>query len=448
MRTANRPLLCALVTATLAASAFAVQPATLATASVGSGSVTSLQITGQNGVPSDATSAVVNLTVLRGVNRGWLTLYPCGEAIPLASNLNYEPNESARTNAAISRIGAGGKVCIYASTRVELVVDLTGWTQPGSGVTAITPSRLVDSRNGTGGVSRLSANSTATVVVAGAGGVPGGAIGAALNVTATAASSAGVLTVYPCDQPRPQHSQVAFSAGRPVPNLVLTSLSASGTVCVHTTKATDLIVDADAWMSSGAGFVNTGNTRLLSTTVSAGVTQVVDPGTAGDGRGALALTLTSGSPATRGYLTAFPCGTSMPVSSNGNPFPGSVTTNSLVAKPGADGTVCVFSSVTVALSVDLNGTFPVGGVKPITPVRLFDSREEFPTAQSAGVPSGTTLRTWPWALRTSAATGVPTESRNGFSCPVFDRYLVSLSGSQTLVVDTQCAIFRNSRNRI
>ncbi|MCB0956568.1 MAG: hypothetical protein H6513_15895 [Acidimicrobiaceae bacterium] len=447
MRAHLRPLIAAALTTGLIAGGLVANSPAPAAASVSSGSVTELQITGQNGVPSNATAAMVNLTALRGVSRGWLTLYPCGEAIPLASNLNFEPDEPARTNAAISRIGSGGKVCIYSSTRVELVVDLTGYTQPNSGVNAITPSRLVDTREGTGGLYRMSSNSTVTVQVAGAGGVPGTATSAALNVTATAASGSGAFTVYPCDAARPSNAQVAFSADRPVPNLVITALSASGTVCVHTTRATELVIDVDAWMDNSAGFTDAPNTRLLNATVSAGSTRVIDPGSAGSGEGSLVLTLTSGSPATRGYLTVYPCGTSMPLSSNGNPVPGFTTTNSMVAKPGSDGTVCVFSSVSVALAVDLAGTFPVGGVRPIVPVRLFDSRELFPTAQTAGVPSGTSLRSWPWALRTSAASGVPTEYRNGMACQVFDGYLVSLSGSQTLAVDTTCAIFRNSRFR-
>lgn len=445
MRAHLRPLLIAALSATLVTGGFVAGSPAPAGASVSPGSVTELQITGQNGVPSNATAAMLNLTALRGVSRGWLTLYPCGEAIPLASNLNFEPDEPARTNAAISRIGSGGKVCVYSSTRVELVVDLTGYTLSSSGMNAITPSRLVDTRDGSGGLSRMPSSSTVTVQVAGAGGVPGSATSAALNVTATAASGSGAFTVYPCDAPRPANAQVAFSANRPVPNLVVTALSAEGTVCVHTTKATELIIDVDGWMDGGAGFTHAANTRLLNTTIGGGTTQVIDPGAAGSGKGSLVLTLTSGSPSTRGYLTVFPCGTSMPLSSNGNPVPGFTTTNSMVAKPGADGTVCVFSSVSVALSVDLAGTFPVGGMRPIVPVRLYDSREIFPTPQTAGVPSGTSLRSWPWALRTSAASGVPTEYRNGLACQVFDGYLVSLSGSQTLAVDTTCAIFRNSR---
>jgi len=69
----------------------------------------------------------------------------------------------------------------------------------------------------------------------------------------------------------------------------------------------------------------------------------------------------------------------------------------------------------------------------------------FPTSASVGLPSGTSLRSWPWSLSTSAATGVPVEQVNGMTCLVFDGYLVSLSGSQALIVDSPCVVFRRSR---
>jgi hypothetical protein len=78
-------------------------------------------------------------------------------------------------------------------------------------------------------------------------------------------------------------------------------------------------------------------------------------------------------------------------------------------------------------------------------VRIAPPQPEFATQQTAGIPAGTSLRPWAWALSTSAATGVPTEQKNGMTCLVFDSYQVSLSGSQALRVDSPCVIFRRSR---
>ena len=53
------------------------------------GATFELQVTGVAGVPSNASAVVLNLTSAGAVGTGFLTAYPCGEARPNASNLNY-----------------------------------------------------------------------------------------------------------------------------------------------------------------------------------------------------------------------------------------------------------------------------------------------------------------------------------------------------------------------
>ena len=95
----------------------------------------------------------------------------------------------------------------------------------------------------------------------------------------------------------------------------------------------------------------------------------------------------------------------------------------------------------VAMSVTANGYLLAGQILP-APVAV---PAGFPTAATAGVPSGTPLASWPWALRTSAAVGLPTEIHNGMTCVVFDGYLLSMSGGQYLSVDSPCVVLRRSR---
>lgn len=82
---------------------------------------------------------------------------------------------------------------------------------------------------------------------------------------------------------------------------------------------------------------------------------------------------------------------------------------------------------------------------PATTTTTVAVPDAFPTAATAGVPQGTTLRAWPWKSYTSDATGVPTETHAGLRCQVFDRYLVSMSGNQQLEIDSPCVVFRRSR---
>ena len=54
-----------------------------------------------------------------------MTAYPCGMKRPTASNLNYTAGQTI-PNLVISKIGAGGKVCLYTLADTDLVVDAAG----------------------------------------------------------------------------------------------------------------------------------------------------------------------------------------------------------------------------------------------------------------------------------------------------------------------------------
>jgi hypothetical protein len=68
--------------------------------------------------------------------------------------------------------------------------------------------------------------------LAGVGGVPADAAGVALNVTVTAATSNGYLTVYPAGVQRPVASNLNYARRQTVPNAVLARVGANGHVDV------------------------------------------------------------------------------------------------------------------------------------------------------------------------------------------------------------------------
>jgi Thrombospondin type 3 repeat len=90
------------------------------------GSVTEVQVAGRHGVPGNASAAVLNVTVTGAQGDGFVTAWPCGTAMPNASSLNFV---SAQTipNAVISKIGAGGKVCLYTTAATFLLADINGF---------------------------------------------------------------------------------------------------------------------------------------------------------------------------------------------------------------------------------------------------------------------------------------------------------------------------------
>src|SRR5690606_40476799 len=94
-------------------------------------------------------------------------------------------------------------------------------------------------------------------------GVPAGAAGVALNVTAVRTSGGGFLQVWPCGATKPATSSVNFtSAGAVEPNAVLVPVDASGEVCVSSSVATDLLVDVTGGFESGVRS-GSGDLRLV-----------------------------------------------------------------------------------------------------------------------------------------------------------------------------------------
>jgi hypothetical protein len=95
---------------------------------VGPGQSVELQVTGRGGVPSTGVSAVaMNVTVTQGTTGGFITVYPTGEPLPFASNLNHTPGATV-PNLVIVKLGSGGKVTLYNSSGTShLVADVAGW---------------------------------------------------------------------------------------------------------------------------------------------------------------------------------------------------------------------------------------------------------------------------------------------------------------------------------
>jgi serine protease len=95
---------------------------------VGVGQVREIAVTGVGGVPDAGVTAVaLNVTAVGPSAATWVTVWPTGEAKPLASNLNVPPGD-VRPNLVIVKVGAGGKVSIdNAAGDVDLIVDVAGY---------------------------------------------------------------------------------------------------------------------------------------------------------------------------------------------------------------------------------------------------------------------------------------------------------------------------------
>ena len=78
------------------------------------------------GVPAGASAAVINVTATDAAAEGYVTVYPCEIATPLASNLNFSVGTTV-ANATIVRLSANGTVCLFNSEPTNLITDVNGY---------------------------------------------------------------------------------------------------------------------------------------------------------------------------------------------------------------------------------------------------------------------------------------------------------------------------------
>jgi len=326
-------------------------------------------VRGRAGVPSGATAVVVNVTVTGSQSGGYVTLWP-GGAQPPTSTLNFDAGQTI-ANAAV--VGTTGSVRLFASVPTHVILDITGYFSGEDTFEPLSsPARLADTRGRVAG--QLVGGDTLSVPAAGTAGLPADAAALALNVTVTGAQQAGYLTVYPCGSSRPNASSLNYEAGDTVANAVIARPGSGGRVCVFASGTTHVIVDV------GGSFIGGG--PLASLAAPSRVLDTRPGGATGDGQQAgaglrsagsilrlpvtgrvgvpssataVVLNVTVTGPQGGGYITAYPAGVAQPATSNVNFDPNQTIPNAVVAGVGPDGSVCLFTSASTHLIVDVTG---------------------------------------------------------------------------------------------
>jgi glucose/arabinose dehydrogenase len=343
------------------------------------GSTLALTVTGRGGVSADAAAVSLNVTATNSAGFGFVTVFPCGAAQPTSSNLNYTTGTIV-PNAVISKVGAGGKVCLFVNVATDLVVDVGGYFPPGTSLASINPARVLDTRPGfptadglqQGGGLR-GAGSFTELPIAGRLGIPANAAAVVLNVTVTEPAAAGYVTVYPCGGNPPLASNINVVQGSTVANMVVAKIGAGGSVCIFTQSASQLIADVDGYFSGPTTYIPLLPARLLETRdglttvdgLSMGVgirprgttttLQVAGRGGVAVGASTVSMSITVTNPVGAGFVTVYPCGGPVPLASNVNYGAGQTVANATIVKLAPDGTVCLFNSEATDLVADVNG---------------------------------------------------------------------------------------------
>lgn len=198
------------------------------------GGEVAVQVAGLGGVPIAATAVVMNVTAVAPTKSTFVTAYPGGQPRPEASSINLQAGKVV-ANLVVVPVGPGGVVRFYnAAGNSHLIVDVTGWYQPGVGAGYVAldpPTRNLDTRTGTGlRKGALGANGTFRLKVGRYNGVPSDAAAVMLSVVATGPTAGGYLTVYPGTGALPPTSSLNFAKGTTVANAVVARLGTDGRV--------------------------------------------------------------------------------------------------------------------------------------------------------------------------------------------------------------------------
>ncbi|WP_405365326.1 right-handed parallel beta-helix repeat-containing protein [Kitasatospora sp. NBC_00039] len=336
-----------------------------------------LPVAGVAGIPATGVTAVtMNVTVTEPQADGHLTVYPHGDEAPASSNLNWA---AGRTIPNLVTVPVkDGKVSFFNASggTVHLIADLAGYySTKGYLFHAQGPTRLLDTREpiGVPAAQAVPAWGTVDLPVAGVAGIPAtGVTAVTMNVTVTEPQEAGHLTVYPHGDKAPNASNLNWTAGRTIPNLVTLPVK-DGKVSFYNASGGTVHLIADlAGYYTAAGKVSyrpVGPWRLIDTreyirwedserpagTVPAWGTLDIPVGDIPNVT-ALTLNVTVTEPGAEGHLTVYPHGDAAPNASNLNFLPGETIPNQVVV-PVKDGMISFYnaSGAPLHLVVDLFG---------------------------------------------------------------------------------------------
>lgn len=333
---------------------------------VGPGQSIELTVLGQGGVPSSGVAAVVlNVTVVDPGAAGYLTVYPSGSAVPLASNLNFVAGQTV-PNLVTVRVGAGGKVSFYNSSAfTHVLADLAGYFSSSSGprgtrLYPISPVRVLDTRGGqplgpadSGYIDLLEGDAD---LLTDRQHVKGWV----MNVTVTEGTRTSFVTVWPTGQSRPLASNLNVVRGQTVPNLVMTPATEGGFVSFYNhAGSVHIIADVVGYFDdrpvgeAGRFIPLDGPTRMLDTRDTAtplvdGETRVLDLSGAAslphpDYVAGVIANVTATGPTADTFVTVYPAGRDLPLASNLNVVAGQTVPNLVVGRTSVAGGLALYN---------------------------------------------------------------------------------------------------------
>jgi hypothetical protein len=221
-----------------------------------------------------------------------------------------------------------------------------------------------------------------------------------MNVTVTSTTATSFLTVYPTGNGRPLASNLNWTRGKTVANLVEVPLGTGGAVTFYNAAGSvNVIADLEGYFGTpsgtagqevalsparitdtrtGSGLPNAGMRLGAGSTLDIQVTGATPvPAT---GVSAAILNVTATNTSSSSFLTVWPTGVTRPTASNLNWVAGQTVPNRVIVPVGTGGKVSVYnSSGGTDVLVDVSGYFTDGTASgtlfiPQVPHRILDTR--------------------------------------------------------------------------
>ena len=337
------------------------------------------------GIPSTAAAYSLNITAVPSGYLGYVTAWPTGQGVPIASTLNSW-NGAVVSNAAIIPAGTGGSTSIFASNQTDILLDINGYFAPlqpsGLQFYPVTPCRIADTRSyggktgAFGPPSLAGAAARAFPVPTSSCSIPSSALAYSLNVTVVPSAYPVNLTAWPTGQPLPTGPTLYSSNGAVVAAAAIVAAGTSGSISLYASNPTDALFDINGYFAapqpSGLQFYPVTPCRVADTRSSSGKTGAFGPPSiaAGSTRTlpvtsspcgipsnaqAFLLNLTVVPNGYLGFLTAWPAGQPFPVASNLNSWGGLVVANAAIVPAGTGGAINILASNLTDVIVDIFG---------------------------------------------------------------------------------------------
>lgn len=283
-----------------------------------------------------------------------------------------------------------------AAPRARMAAAESAATAVGSGgsaFTSMTPTRVLDTRYGTGAPAGVVPGG-GVVTVDLSSRVPANATAVVLNVTGVQPSVSTVISVWPSGEPRPIASTLNLRAKEIRANAATVALGPDRKIQLRNNSGNvHLVADLAGYYApaTGSRFTSMSPTRVLDTRVSGGAlgpgqTRTINlstrvPATAT----AVTFNLTGASATLSTVVTAYPAGQSRPLASSLNLVPGQITPNLVTVALGTNRSVTLHNnSGNTHLVVDLAGYYATDQGNPfyqMTPYRVYDTRYGEPLYQ-------------------------------------------------------------------